>query len=94
MGLCHHTILTEDDMQQIESLSLSFYNHVENEYYRFDLSRIRLYKGDLHYILHLGDNIRMRGPLVNPSQFWMERSVGFIKHGMHATTKAAEPVVQ
>ena len=94
MGLCHHTILTEDDVQQIESLSLSFYNHVENEYYRFEPSRIRLCKRQLHYILHLGDNIRMCGPLVNPSQFWMEHYVGFIKHGLHATTKAAEALTE
>ena len=94
MELCHRRSLTEEDVLKIRSLSLSFYNHFEKEYYRFEKARVRVCKTHLHYILHLAENVRLCGPLVNPSQFWMERFLGFIKHGLHATVRAAESLTE
>lgn len=51
-------------------------------------------KVKLHLLLHLKDNVQQYGPLVNCSQFYVERYIGFIKNRLNSRTLAAEALCE
>ena len=94
IDMCFWPSFSEADVERIHELALSFFRHFEKDYYENDPRRIRLCKSQMHYLLHVADNIRRCGPPVNYSQFFMERFNGYIKQKFNATTCAAESLLE
>ena len=90
MELVFPFFLTSTEVEEVQRLSVSFFEHFESHYVQSRESRVHLCKSTVHAILHLSETIERCGPPVLYSQFWMERYVGFIKHRLQATTRAAE----
>ena len=88
--LSRRPMLSQTDVDKMKSISVEFIRNFESLYYRYDSDRIGVCKSTIHDIAHLGWMVEQCGPLVNYSQFWVERFIGFIKHLLHATTLAAE----
>lgn len=94
MELLWRPELSKNDKEEVGKLALSFFNHLEKDYYQIDPERIGLCKTNIHLILHVEDNIENCGPLINCSQFYVERYIGFIKNRLNARTPAAESLLE
>ena len=92
--LCFRPQLTKEDLERISSGALLFFNHFENDYFKFIESRARLCKSTIHALLHLAETVRRCGPLVLCNQFDMERINGYAKNRLNATVKAAESLTE
>lgn len=94
MDLCFRPAITERDLDDVQKLFTSFFNHYERDYFRYCMSRSGLCKYTVHLLLHLRENMERCGPLVNCNQFCLERYVGFIKDRLNARHLAAESLAQ
>lgn len=88
--LCTRPSISALDLDTISSAALSFYHHYEKDYFMFKENRVNLCKSVFHLVLHLRDNIEECGPLVNTSQYWMERFIGWSEDRLNARCLAAE----
>ena len=82
--------LSSPDLTLIRECGVSFYEHFEKEYYRYVPERIGLSKLTMHMLLHVRYHTELHGPLVNCSQFWVEKYIGYVKNLLNARAKAAE----
>lgn len=57
-------------------------------------TRYSSWKAAEHSVLHIMENIKQCGPLVNCNQICLERFIGSIKNRMHARNLAAESLTQ
>lgn len=64
-------------MDRLGQVSLEFYNHFENDYYRFKPELIKLCKLVFHLPLHIRGCVLESGPPVGYSQYGMERYIGW-----------------
>ena len=94
LELCSRPTLEAEELEQIEILSVSYFRHFEDAYYRFKPTRVRLCKSTIHAILHLRENVLRCGPLVGCSQFWMERYINKVKGRLNARNFAAESLTE
>lgn len=82
--LSFHAVLVEGEIDQLSKLVVTFIKQFEKHFVRHDLHRVKMCTYVLHLILHLADGIRENGPLVNSSQYWVERYIGWIANRLHA----------
>lgn len=92
--LCSRPAFSERDLEMLGKHALDFFLHFEKEYYRYMPERVGLCKSTLHLLLHLKECVEACGPLVLYSQWWVERYVGFVKHRLHASVRAAESLTE
>ena len=92
--LCTRPHLPEADVNNLEHLCRKFYSFYEGTFYDGVPEQIRVCKMTIHYVLRLADSVRNCGPLLNVSQFPMERFIGEAVHALNATYLAAESVLQ
>ena len=76
--------LTETDISDLSMASTEFIKHFEKFYMRFDPSRLKFSTYVMHLLLHLAEAIQENGPLVNCSQYWVERYIGWIVDRLNA----------
>ena len=94
LELCSRPTLDADELEQIGTLSISYFRHFEDAYYQFKPTRVRLCKSTMHAILHLKENVLRCGPLVGCSQFWMERYINTVKGRLNARNFTAESLTE
>ena len=82
--------LSSPDLTLLREFAVGFYEHFEKEYYRYVPERIGLCKLTMLMLLHVRHHTELHGPLVNCSQFWVEKYIGYVKNRLKARAKAAE----
>ena len=86
--------LSSQDVDDIGTHSRAFLSHYERDYYGYGMDRVGLCKFTFHILCHLQMHVRNVGPLLNCSQFYVERYIGFIKHRLHARNLAAASLTE
>lgn len=86
--------LTEEDVDRIERLALSFFKHYQNVYYKQMESRIPLCRFIYHPLLHLASCTRECGPLSLLAQWSTEYLIGDTNRRCHAKNLSAESVAR
>ena len=69
MDLWSRPCLTEGDVDEMGVLSVQFFKHFEQEYFKFDQRRVGLCKLTMHMLLHLKTTVYRCGPPVGYNQF-------------------------
>lgn len=87
--LLNRTVLTETDLTEIELLSIEFVRYLETEVTFHRPERAQVMRLVVHLLLHVGYSTRNCGPLVNLSQFWLERLIGPLTERLQAKSKPA-----
>lgn len=92
--LCCRTILTEQDVQDLKTFAIQFYEHFEQDYYGYDVKRVGIMKSTIHTFLHLHEYVKLYGPFPNFNQYWVERKIGSIKHNLNSTHLVSESMTE
>ena len=79
-------------MSELQRSAVSFFNHYEKWYFRYEPERASLMKYVYHLLLHLADSTNAAGPLGSVSQFTMERFIGSMTPMIRSTEKAVENI--
>ena len=90
LDLWSRPVLTTSDVDLLRECCVGFYMHFEKEYYKYEPDRIGLCKLTMHMLLHVHEQTKAHGPLVNCSQFWVEKYIGYVKSRLNARAKASE----
>ena len=83
-------VLSQNHVDEMKQLGIDFVCGFESLYYRGHGRRVEVCKYTVHDVGHFCWMVEQCGPLVNYSQFWIERFISFIKHLLYATTLDAE----
>lgn len=90
VDICHRQELSEADIEEAHGLAIEFLQYFENSYFRFEKERVGRCKFVFHLLKHLAENLHNCGPLLNCSQLWVERYIGWVKNRLHARYLAPE----
>ena len=78
VDLCFRPVLNEYDVDHLAKLSAGFTRHFEKHFTRHDPDRLKMSTYVMHLLLHLAEGVLENGPLLNTSQYWVERYIGWI----------------
>lgn len=92
--ICFRPLLTESDEEELGSRARDFYRFYESTFYGGDAENLHVCKYVIHLLLNLEDSVRDCGPLVNLSQFPMERFIGETVQSLTARNLTAESVME
>ena len=84
VDLCFRPVLTEYDVAHLAKLSAGFNRSFEKHFMRHHPDRLKLCIYVMHLLLHLAEGVRENGPLLNTSQYCVERYIGWIADRLSA----------
>ena len=84
VDICLRPEIEESDIESVHRLVIEFLEHFEMTYYRYEHARLGKCKYVIHLLKHLAENLQNCGPLVNCSQLWVERYIGWVKNRLSA----------
>lgn len=94
VDICFRPVLTEGDVVELGEKARHFYRFYESTFYGGNAENLHACKYVIHLLLHLEDSVRDCGPLVNLSQFPMERFIGETVQSLSARNLAAESMME
>jgi hypothetical protein len=90
VDLSNQDVITVDDLQELDTLARSFCVEFEELYVKRDAARLHFVRPWMHTLLHIVNQIALKGPPAYYSQWTMERVIGFLEAdlGLHSNPYA------
>lgn len=90
----YRTKIPEVEVKEMEALAVDFTAYMEKSITFGLKERCEVMRLVMHLPLHLGRSTRQCGPLVNVSQFWLERFIGYFTDRLNAKTRPAPSMTE